>query len=187
MPVIKGVTADRATQRAVVLDLGDLKREAARIVELAHAEGDAIRARATAEAREIIDGAAAEGYDEGYARGLADGTEAGTKTGLETAHRERTAAIDTLVAGWGVTLDRWEEAFATMLAKAEHDTLTLALAIAEKIIFRVIDQQPDVVTTQVRATLAHLCRPGAVTIAVNPEDRPLVESTLPELLQSVQG
>jgi hypothetical protein len=77
MALIKHSNSRDIARDAVVLDLGDLQRQAALITRAAHDQAAAVLAEARAERERIVAGAAeagrAAGFEEGWSRGGAQG------------------------------------------------------------------------------------------------------------------
>ncbi|MCH8164178.1 MAG: hypothetical protein IH889_01070 [Planctomycetes bacterium] len=88
-----------------------------------------------------------------------------------------------LITSWTEAAQRWESDRNAMLDAAREDVLEFALAMGTKITHRTIEADPTVVTDQLAEALALLAEPTAVTVSINPEDRPMVESVLPDMLQ----
>ena len=75
MAVIKSQNAQTLLKDAVVLDLGDLRRQAAERQEEAQAQARRIVAQAQDEAHRLTAGAHAKGFEQGMREGLAKGTQ----------------------------------------------------------------------------------------------------------------
>ena len=73
-----------------------------------------------------------------------------------------------------------------VLAACE-DVLRLALAVAEKVTYRIIQTDSTVIGDQLAEALSLLVAPRAVTVAIAPQDRALVESMLPELIDKIKA
>ena len=83
MALIKHAKSDRALKEAIVLDMGDLARQAERLLANARSEAASILEQARTEAHRITNGADERGHAEGYARGVADGRLDGELQGRE--------------------------------------------------------------------------------------------------------
>jgi flagellar assembly protein FliH len=179
MPLIKNANADSHTRSAVVLDLGDLRRQADAILADARAEARRICEDAEHEAQQLIDGAAERGHADGFQRGLAEGREQGVREGREETKEAFGERIEALVNAWSDALDRWHEKRAAMLLAAREDVLAFAFELARKVVLRQIEIDPLIVRDQLAESLALLSRPSRVRISLHPEDRPLVEEIMP--------
>src|SRR5436853_7410348 len=71
--LIKNIQSDRLLKEAIVLDMGDLGRQADRLLSGARAEAQRLVDEARSEADRVIDGADQRGYSEGLERGLTEG------------------------------------------------------------------------------------------------------------------
>lgn len=183
MALIKHASATTLTRDAVVLDLGDLQRQGEQIVESARRRAEAVIREAQAERDLLIAGAADRGHQEGLARGLAEGTAKGIEEGRATAMQESKPRFDVLQKSWTEALDHFLATREQMLHEAELAVLRLAVVIAEKVTKRAVQLDPSIVVEQVRAVLATIVRPATLVLAVHPEDRPLVEKALPDLVR----
>lgn len=185
MAIIKNIQADQLLKEAVVLDLGDLKRQAEHIMAQANAEAETLLENARQEVQRLVNEADGQGHAEGFERGLAEGRE----TGSEKARSESLASFQdryaTLLENWSEALLRWEHDRQTMLLQAKEDVLTFAFTLAEKIVHRVVGQDASVVTDQVREALELLSRPTAVRIHVHAEDVETIDEILPQLKEKL--
>ncbi len=185
MAIVKNTQTDRLLKNAIVLDLGDLRHQADRIIEHANVQAEAIIEQARQEARRLVDVSAGQGFEEGKQKGLAEGRE----TGRAEARIESLEAFETqfseLQAKWSEALHRWEQDRQGMLRDAHEDVLRFAFEMAEKIVHRVVEQDPAVVVDQVRLALEHVSRPSSVCIHAHPDDAPLVDEVMPELKELI--
>jgi flagellar assembly protein FliH len=182
MPLIKQARAEQMTRRAIVLDLGDLNRQAEEIIAAARREADRLRAEATEEARRLVEGAEERGHEQGLARGVAEGRARGAEEGRREAREEWEARYRVLAERWEQALEAWETQWQDMLLAAREDVLRFAFEMARKIVIRVAALDPRVIEDQVAEALSMLCRPSAVRITIHPDDRPVVDAMLPALL-----
>jgi flagellar assembly protein FliH len=184
MGLIKNTEAHRVVKHGFQ-DLGDLKLQAERLLDEARAEARRIvdEARATAEA--LIAESGPRGFAEGKQRGLGEGHEEGRRRGREEAIDELRSRLDQLVPSWTGALESFEAQRADLLLAAREDILELGLTMGGKITHRVIEADPKVVTDQVAEALALVADASAVTVAVNPEDRALVEAVLGEIVEKI--
>lgn len=186
MTIIKNRQADRLIHDAVVLDLGDLKRQADAIITDAKRHAERIIADGRAEAKGLSDGAADKGYDAGFQRGLDEGREQGRKEGRAEAIETHREQFEQLGGAWSSALESWEQQRRDMLLAAREDVLEFAITMARKIVHRVAARDPEVVRDQLAAALDRLSRPSAVTVTIHPRDRGLLEPMVPDLLDQFQ-
>ena len=182
MPVVKGTHALRLTGDAIVLDLGDLQRQAQRLRESAQREADALLAAAREEADALIRGADARGYADGLARGTDDGTAKGREEGRAQSLTARGEEIDALLGRWKAALQRWEDDRLAMRDAAREELLALAMRIARRIVLRVADLDPAVAAAQAEAAIDLAGQSHIVSIRVHPDDLAAVSEVMPGLL-----
>jgi flagellar biosynthesis/type III secretory pathway protein FliH len=182
MTIIKSTNVNRLMKDAVVLDLGDIERQAERLLDRARRDAERILADAVAEAQRQTEGASQIGHEQGMAKGLADGREQGRAEGRDEVIGALKPQLEEIIANWQAALEKWECERQEMLLAAREDVLRFAFALAEKITYRAIEADPAVVKDQLAEALLMLSRPTAVTIAVNPADRELIDSVLHDLM-----
>lgn len=185
MALIKNTRAGPLTKGASVFDLGDLTRESKHAVQEAKQQAQQIMRRAEQEAAKLVDSATDRGFAEGEERGLAQGREEGRKAGRADAIAQFTSQLKDLQVSFTAALEQWEADRNDMVLAAREDVLRLALAVAEKVTYRIIQTDSTVIGDQLAEALALLVAPRAVTVAVAPQDRALVEAMLPELIDKI--
>lgn len=183
MALIRQAEFAMAGRDAIVLDLGDLARQAERLRVAARAEAEQIGAQARAERERILAGAAEEGRRLGHEEGLQAGREAGAREGREAALAEARERLGALEAAWTQALAAFEGERDRMLQEARHDILRLAVAVAEKVVKRAIALHEGAAVDQLAGVLTLVARPTRLSIFVNPEDRDPVRAALPTLLE----
>lgn len=187
MPLIRPADADRVPRRALVLDLGDLRRHGEEVVARARAEAAAIIEEARAERARLVQGGREEGFAEGRAAGEAQGLEEGRAEGRRRALTEMSARLGALDAAWSAALAKFEAERAEVLAAARESVIVLAAEIASRVTKRTIELDPAVVRDQLEAALGLTLRATRLVIRVNPEDRAIAAQALPELLKTLAG
>lgn len=178
MAVLRQAEADRVVSQAIVLDLGDLKRqgeemksralaEATRVVQDAHKE----RAKLIGDAREV---GKAEGFEQGRKEGYAKGIEEGGRVGLA----ERKAGLAQLEAAWISGLEAFIVRREEMLHAAKTDVLRLAAEIARRVVKRVVELDPRIVEGQIEAALGETSRATRLMVMVSGADEVLAREAL---------
>lgn len=185
MAMIRQAEARARAGAAVVLDLGDLARQAQALRAHAQEQADAILADARRQRDQLIAGAAERGHAEGLARGLKEGTEQGRAQGHDAALAESRARLDELAKAWEAALADFDTQRDALLREARADLLRLALQLAERIVKRAIDAKPDAVADQLASALTLVARPTRLTIAVAPDDLEEARRALPSILQKL--
>lgn len=187
MPLIKGITATELAKGAVVLDLGDLQRQAELLHRQARERAEAVVDQARHERARILAGAAEQGRAEGYARGLEEGRRTGVEQALTTAVAEHQLKLEAIEANWSGALAEFSAQRDALIQSATRDVITLGVMIAERVIKRVIEHDPAVVQDQLTAALGVIVRPTEVAIVIHPDDRPMTQRCLPGLLAAMSA
>jgi flagellar assembly protein FliH len=182
MAVIRQSQAQRIAHDAIVLDLGDLTREADGVRARAKADAEAILSAAAAERQRLVAGARDEGFARGLEEGRKQGTEEGRKAGLEAALAERREALAKLETSWSAALEEFTRQREQMLLEARQDVLTLAVMMGERVTKRTVQVDPSVIAAQLESLLALLARRTRLTIAVGPTDEALAREAMPRLM-----
>lgn len=181
MPVMKSQLAPPAMKEAIVLDLGDLGAQAARIREQAARQAEDLLESARAEAAALVADAQAKAEQRGFAEGLAKGTAEGMEQGRAQALSDAAQKLEHLTEAWSQAATAFDEQRQTLDREAREAVLIFALRTAEKIVHRSIEVDPGVVVRQVEAALEAVLWPHDVSVCIHPEDRPAVEEALPQL------
>lgn len=185
MGLVKGNATRPMIESAIVLDLGDLKRQGEAIIDHARAEADRIVAESREEAKRLTAEAESVGREQGFRQGL----EEGRKKGAEEAAAETTAAyqerLDALEASWRKALDEWQSRRERLFSDAAEDLLDLSLNIARRVIQREIAADRSVVRDQLQAALEMTAAATSVTIVVHPGCRDFLEPLLPGLIETL--
>jgi flagellar biosynthesis/type III secretory pathway protein FliH len=71
------------------------------------------------------------------------------------------------------------------LREWQHETMTIAVAIAEKLISRQLDSDPTILLNWIEDAVRLIHLQKRVTLRMHPEDAMLLSSALPELLEQV--
>lgn len=182
MPVLKQQPHTPLIRDAVVLDLGDLGRQAAKLRAAAEAKAQRILADARAEAQRILSGAEQQGFEKGHAEGLAKGVEEGRAKGHADALAAGGESVSQTTAAFNAVAQQWQEQRTAMDRDARQQVLEFALRFARKLTHRVIEVDPKVVVDQVAAALDRVLEPTDVAIRIHPDDRPTLKEVLPDLL-----
>jgi len=184
MPLLKHNDTSRIDHEAVVLDLGDLRRQGETMKQRAREEAQRILDDARAEAARLTSDAQQIGQQQGFEAGHAQGIEQGRQEGHAAALEQSNEQLAKLQEAWVNAGQQWDAERRNMVLDARQSLLELAIRIAEKVTKRVPSVDPSVVADQVAAAIEHVVRPGDVSIRIHPEDRSLVDQALPDLVQS---
>ncbi len=182
MSVIKANKTIGFAKDAVVLDLGDLGRQAARLRMVAEEKAATIVTDAELKAKELIAGAEEIGFEQGkiagYEQGLAEGQEQGRQEALVES-REQFAQLH---AAWSDVAGQWDAQTKGMAIEARQIVTEFAMKMAERLVHRVIEVDPTVVVDQVAGALSLVLRPMDVSVRVSPADLAVISEALPQLL-----
>lgn len=186
MPLIKSNQATQATSGAVVVDFEDLGRQATRILDDARAKASKIIAKASQEALEIKANAVvegmAQGQDEGFKKGLSDGHAKG-EAEAQASHGE---AIVQLVGQWQTQINSFVDSRARLLESCRTQAIQLSLAIARRVIYRVVHEDPDIIADQLSDALAMVAQTSEVEVVIHPNQDALVRDVLPDICATLQ-
>jgi flagellar assembly protein FliH len=186
MALIRHANAGTMARDAVVLDLGDLARQAEALRARARAQAELIVKEAQAERQRILSGAAEQGYQEGLARGLEEGRREGLEAGRSAAVGEYGEKLAALEEAWSSTLGEFTQMRQQMLIEARQDVLRLGLRIGALITRRTIEGAPEVVVDQLAAVLGLVLQRTQLVVAAHPDDLPLLTEALPQLAERLQ-
>jgi flagellar assembly protein FliH len=181
MPLVKEQNADLVQHEAIVLDLGDLRKQAEQIRDRARRQAGQILVEARQEAERLTAEARESGRQEGLEAGRAQGEQAGREAGHAQALQQSAEDLSKLQQGWTAALERFDAERSQMMLEARQSMLELAIALAGKIVKRVPEVDPTVVHDQLAAAIEQMARPADVTVHIHPDDRPVVEQAMPEL------
>lgn len=182
MALIKAQSASSLLKEAIVLDLGDLGRQAAKVQAAMEAKARQTLADAQQAAAKIIEEAKSKGFDEGRGKGFEQGLAEGRKQGRAEALAQTADQLRQLQESWTAAASQWEVNRSTLESEGSERLLEMALRLAEKIVHRVIEIDPSVVVDQVATSLSHVLREFDVIVRIAPQDRPVLEEALPQLL-----
>jgi len=182
MAVIKSHNAAGMLKEAIVLDLGDLGRQAAKLQAAAEARARKTLGDAEQEAMRIIADASVIGMQQGKAEGQQQGLAEGRKQGRADALKQSADEFKRVTTAWTEAIRSWEETREAVERDARQAVIELSLRLAEKIVNRIIEVDPSVIVDQVAGALAHVLQRADVTVRINPQDRPVLEEALPGLI-----
>jgi len=183
MSVIKANNTVGFAKDAIVLDLGDLGRQAARLRMVAEDKAASIVTEAELKAKDLIAGAEQIGLEQGKAAGIEQGLAEGREQGREEALAEFREQFAQLHAAWSDVAEQWDAQTKGMAIEARQIVTEFALKMGERLVHRVIEVDPSVVIDQVAGALALVLRPLDVSVRVNPSDLTVISQALPQLLE----
>lgn len=182
MPMIRKEQARAYSRDAVVLDLGDLKRQGDAIIEQAKRKADEIVESAKRQRERLLEGASELGKADGFAQGKADGLVEGRAEGKAEAIARCSPELAALTDRWTEALERFESDRLLLLNQAGDSVLEFAVEFAQRITKRSIELDPEAACAQLASALGMLLRPTRVVIVVHPDDRGVIDEAMPALL-----
>jgi len=182
MALIKCQNAASVLKDAIVLDLGDVAKQAQRLRESAQVKARQIIQHAENAADQLAAEAHEQAFEQGHTEGLEKGIAQGRLQGRDEVMAQFSEQMTQLQDAWRDSLTRFDEQRNALDCDARRAVLDLALRFAEKLVHRIIEVDDSVIADQVGAALAHVLKPVDVTVRINPEDRPALEQAMPQLL-----
>lgn len=183
MPVVKQYSAAPLLREAVVLDLGDLARQGERIVAAARERAERLIAQAERQAEQLANAAHDQASAEGRQEGLAQGLEEGRRQGREDALAQMQQQLQAVSDAWRELAQQWQAMRDALVNESREAVVDFALRFAERVVHRVIEVDPTVIVDQLAAALEHVLQPLTVTVLIHPDDRPVLEEAMPQLLE----
>jgi len=182
MPLLKAQTSAKVHESAIVMDLSDLEREAATLLQRARAQADKLLSDARADAqRETIrirEDARLAGQEEGRQQGLAEGRQ----QGHDEALAQTQARLADLASRWAQTLDLLQQHMPVHVADARTDLIRLALGIATRVTRQEVLRNRAIAPALADETLRMIGAARLVSLHVDPVELDLLETYLPDLL-----
>ncbi len=182
MALIKSHNTTALLKEAIVLDLGDLGQQAAKLQAAAEAKARQVIAQAQAEATRMIEDAKNKGFEEGRTHGLEAGRQEGQKQGQAEAVKATAARLTHLEQTLASVIQQWETHRAELERDGPQRVLDFALKLTEKIVHRVIEVDRTVVVDQVASALSHVLQQSEVTVRIAPDDRAAITEAMPQLV-----
>ncbi len=181
MPIIKASNSSPLIKDAIVLDMGDLARQARRMKESAQAQATAIVEQAKAQAQTLVSQGHEQGFAKGQAEGFAKGLEEGRAAGRSESLAQAQNDLKKLQESIGAAMAQVEANQQRLMLDAQQAVLELALKMGEKLVHRIVEVDPQVAVDALADALAHVLGPMEVTVRICPEDRTVLEEAMPEL------
>lgn len=186
MPLLKSQSATPAIKQAVVLDLGDLGAQAAKLRMAAEARAQQILADAEKQASQLLEDTRKQGFDQGLADGLEQGIKQGQERGQADAFTKWSGALQKVTDAWADVSSQWDRQRIELHRDARQAVLRFALKMGEKLTHRVVEVDESVIVDQVANALEHVLEPMEVTVRVNPVDRETLAESLPQITASFE-
>jgi flagellar assembly protein FliH len=170
MVLLKATEFAQSSGQKKAFNLNDIAVEAQAIIEDARREREKIMDQAQQEISQAREQAQTQGYQQGYDRGLAQGQKEGHEQALQQAQQSFTESSNDLLKTLHSVCEQFDQVKSKILWQAEQDTVTLAVAIARKVVKKIGLVSPDVTSENVKAALEMTTRNSNVVVKVNPKD-----------------
>jgi len=168
--VVKAEEVQRQGLQLRVFSLADIQAQADEILTRARAEAASVLADAQRRRQELIKQAKQQGHAEGYQEGLTEGRHVGHEQGLTEARQRFGRDQEQLLAALTALLDDFDQQKRRMLSQTHSDLVRLALAIAARVVKRVVDTEPEVAASNVQEAVALVSSSSDVVIHVHPAE-----------------
>ena len=169
-------------KQAVVLNMGDLQKQADLIIETAQQKAGEIVKKAELQSQQLADQVHAESEKIGHAKGFKQGHEEGLEQGHQQAYKDAAEKIDNICKQWQHGATQWESDLQKIHQLAHQAVLDTAVNMARKVVHRIVDVDNTVITDQLAEVLAHILRPIDASVRICPDDRPVLDETIGDLL-----
>jgi len=168
--VIKAEDVRRQGLQLSVFSLADIRAQADGILARARVEAASILADAQRRRRELTEQAKQQGHAKGYQAGLAEGRRAGHEQGLAEARERFGLDQERLLATLTALFDDFDQQKRRMLSQAHSDLVRLALAIAGKVVKRIVAGDAQVAASNVQEAVALVSSSSDVVVHVHPAE-----------------
>ncbi len=168
MALVKALDFEKKGDKHEIFNLGDIAEEARLIIAAALRQKEDILAQVQSEVQQRLETARQEGRAQGLEEGLTQGREQGRQEALTEARQQFTQESQKTIAALGDMLQAFQAHKDAILWQAEQDTLSLAIAIARKVIKQAVPGNADIVQANVREALDLVGSQTNVTIRINP-------------------
>jgi len=163
-------------RRQGLAELETARTEAARILEQAKTKAEQLQAEAKEQGRKA-----------GIEQGLAEGREAGQKRALEESRKQHAEQAAELRKSLEDLLTKFDRERHELVSRAYRDLLALALAIAEKVIRRTVEHDPEAVLASVRSAVDLVASSHQVVVRMHPVDLESLEQLDPQHAEFCAG
>lgn len=170
VPLNKGKTVfssySGAAQTTPVHRMSEVKRQMETLMGEARGKADNVIQKANADAVSIKERAFQSGYQSGW----------------ETAVKEIQMATDSIFRAFRKGLDDVAAIKDEILGQAENDVVQLSIAIAKKLVYREIKQNPDTITSIVREAVKLVKSREEIIIKLHPDDCEILRQHMSEVM-----
>lgn len=153
-----------------VFNLNDIAAEADQIIADAQRRSDEMLAGVSEQIAAEREKSRQEGHQTGRRQGLEEGREVGHQQAFEQAREEFAQSCENTCRSLANILSEFDQSKQRILWQAEQGTVTLALAIAEKVIKKTVASDRAVVVENTKAVLELISHATNVVVRANPKD-----------------
>ncbi len=168
--VIKAEDVRRDGLQLSVFSLADIRAQADEILASARAEAASILADAQRRRQQLAEQTRQHGHAEGQKAGLVEGRRMGHEQGLTEARDRFGQDQEKLLAALTALLDDFDQQKRRMLSQAHKDLVRLGLAIAGRVVKRVVAAEPEVAASNLREAVALVSASSDVVVHVHPAE-----------------
>lgn len=133
-------------------------------------EAEENRDKLLSEARDEASKLRKDTFAEAYAKGEAQGHEDGFRAGFETGRKQGAREVESLIHSMAAALDKSNSLLADLAKDSEGQIISLALAIAKKVVQREIMLDPKATADLIRAALKKVSHRKDFFVKVSPVD-----------------
>lgn len=168
---------DPEPHATAAVNLEDLSAAARDEILEARKQAGRILEGAESRAREAERTAAANGYADGFARGEAEGKQAGRESAREELERTHGRRLEALAEAMETAAGQLAAARDEVIGGAEGELLSLAVALAGKVVGRVAVADAEAARANLRKALERVQGAGEVIVRVNPSQLAALRET----------
>jgi len=154
------------------------KEEAEKIIDSAYKEYEDYLNKAYEKAKAIFEENRLCGYEEGYKIGKEEGFNQGYEDGYKEGKKEAQKIIDEALKIKEDYVNKRNQ----LLKEAERDIVTLVTEIYEKVIYKKIDEERDLIVSLVENGIKDLEIKGKTTIIVSKYDYEIIKENIDRIL-----
>lgn len=170
MALLKAAQFDQSDEKKEIFNLSDIAAEGRAIVEKAKRHRDQMLEKARADIRKERQQALREGHQQGFEQGHEAGRSEGHEQALQEARQEFACEAADALKTLKTTLEHFDQTKQRLLWQAEQDIVTLALAVADKVVKRTGEKERHVAAQNLKAALELIGPTTDVIVKVNAKD-----------------
>ena len=171
----------------IAFNYDDLREQCDRYVKQARAKADRLLEEARRQAEHLRRKAHQDGLEQGRREGLADAAQEIETRAAELADERAQQKLRTCLPALRQAAESLTEQRDVWLADWEQTAVRLAIAVAEKIVRRRLEHEPEIRTEMIRSVLEAATGSPRITIHLNPHDAESLQSLVEEIVSSISG